>query len=559
MALSKSKIKKLKSRLDTLRLDRSNIEGIWEYIEQFVVPFKSALYENWSESSVNWRRWGIYDSTAVISNQILASNIHSGLTNFSYRWLDFTFKGAAGRVLNKMQRPAGWLQENSEAVFDGISESNFNVESNESYLDISSFGTAHILKEVEVRNNSLDKFVFTAVPSNEAHFEDDYKGQPVYWFRELKWTATQIFSKFDKKTIPEETVKRLEAKDTAGERVSVIFAIYPRKGRASSQYVQVRSIRPWGGCYFLESDLTQLGDEDGYYDFPVYIPRWRTTSGSRWGHSPAFVVLGDILTLNELVKLVLTSAEKVIDPANLVTRRGIFGNVNLGPGDITVVADIEKSLRPYESGARFDVSSLTKSDLQQSIKEAYYTNRLEIKKSPQQTATEVHAQFELMSRLLGPTHGRLLVDWINPMTLSSYGDMFRYKVLAPPPPEVQDAQAEMKVEYHGPMARAQKMDEVQSIERLIGSVAQVSEKFPDALDIIDIDEAVYNTAKFLGVPPEIIRDKTKIGTVRRLKKQVQELSQQIEMMQGAAGAAKDGAQAVASLEGTGQQIQGLLQ
>lgn len=546
--MTKDELKKLRNRATLAAQNRSAIEGVWDYIEQFVAPFRAALYPDLNENAVNWRRWGIFDSTAVIANQILASNIHSGLTNSSYKWLDMRFSGMVGLQLNKNPEAIRWIGDNAELVYDGISESNFGLKASELYLDLPSFGTGTMLKESVVVNNTLEKWVFTSVPISDSYFEEDYMGQPNRWYRELHWTSNAIFSKWPKDTIEEDARRKLEKAD-ANVKHKILFCIFPRDGVSPSPNVTARENRPWGGVYFLTDSLTQLGEEEGYYDFPVFIPRWRTTSGSQWGHSPAMVSLGDILTLNQFVKLVLTAGEKVLDPALLVKQRGVFGNIQLGASQTTVVKDVEKSIRAFESKARFDVSGLTKQDMQMSIKEAFYNDKLELKKSPVSTATEVQGQFELMARLLGPTYERFQIDFLNPLVLSCFGDMHRYRVVSAAPQIVQDAQAEMKIEYLGPMARAQKLDKVQAIERLLAGVAGMAEAYPEALDLIDVDEAVYATARYLGTPGEILKDSNKVRVIRKLKQQVQNLQQQLAMAGGAAQVAKDGAEAVNKLGG----------
>lgn len=538
----------LRKRFDMTKTDRSNIEGVWDLIEKYVVPFRGKFFSDENEGQINWRRRYIYDSTAVVSAQSLASNMHSGLTNSSYRWFDFQFRN---KELNKNDEARTWLSTCADIVFMTLQESNFNLEANETYLDLASFGTSVIVEEVEeTPEKSFKELAFSAVPVSEAYFEQDYKGQVAYFYRKLNWTPVQIVSKFGKQNVPEKIVEKAEKGTSSDSTEEVIFAIYPRKefANADTSSVLPPEKRPFGYKYFLYKDAEQLGKEGGYYEMPAFIPRWRKTTGSMWGHSPAMVSLSDILTLNQLVELILKAAEKVVDPPTITTRRGVFGDIDLEAGGLTVVADM-KAIAPFESKARFDVSDLQKRELQQAIREAFYMDQLQLKESPAMTATEVQARFELMARLLGPTLGRLQSDFLDPLVQRTFRILFRYKQLPPTPQVVRESQSEMDIEYLGPMARAQKMDKVTSIERWMANIAQAAEAFPEMLDVPEPTEAAREMALYLAVPPEIVRSKDKVTTIQKLKKQVTELRQQLEMMKEGSEALKNAGQGMAALGG----------
>lgn len=540
----------LRKRYDQTKADRSAIEGVWELIEKYVVPFRGRFYGEEHESAMDWRRRELYDSTAVIANQSLASNMHSGLTNASYRWFDFRFRN---KELNKDKEAQEWLTECADLVFITLQESNFNLEANETYLDLSSYGTSVIVEEAEEDSQKrFRELAFSAVPIGEAFFEQDHKGQIQYFYRQLNWTPLQIITKFGEQNVPDEVKEQYKKDSSADNTMEVVYAIFPRMDKMDSDVTSILAPleRPFGYKYFLHKDAQQIGEEGGYYEMPAFVPRWRKTTGSMWGHSPAMVVLSDILTLNQLVELILKAAEKVVDPPILTTRRGVFGDIDLDAGGTTVVADIN-GLKPFESGARFDVSDLQKRDLQQSIREAFFMDQLQLKESPQMTATEVQARFELMARLLGPTLGRLQSDFLDPLVQRTFRILFRYKQLPRIPDAVRAAQSELDIEYLGPMARAQKMDKVASIERWMAGIAQAAQMFPEMLDVPDPEEVARETARFLSVPPEVVRSKAQVTQIQRLKKQVQELAQQIELMKQGSEALKNAGQGMAAMGGGG--------
>jgi len=70
------------------------------------------------------------------------------------------------------------------------------------------------------------------------------------------------------------------------------------------------------------------------------------------------------------------------------------------------------------------------------------------------------------------------------------------------------------IEYLGSLTRAQQVDEVSAIERVLMTVAQTAEVFPDGLDVIDAPKAVRMIGRKLNAPASIMRDE---GEVKKLQ------------------------------------------
>lgn len=542
----------LKKRFDQVKSDRSVVEGIWELIERYVVPFSSKVYGGASETEIDWRKREIYDSTAIEANEELASNIQSGMINFSFQWFEYVWRDSE---LMKDEASRNWLENASKTAFEALQDSNFELEAGETIHNLPSYGTGPTVEEVEENDDgSLKNLVFSAIPIHEAFFEEDHRGTVEYFYRKREMSPLQIITKFEGQTIPDTVLKK---KDKAGSEhnFTVIFAVYPREGKKTDvlQKAATPTNRPYGYKYFLYDTAEQLGDEGGYFEMPAFVPRWRKAAGSQWGYSPAMVCLSDILTLNQLVELILTSAEKAVDPPMLGRRRGVFGDVDLRAGGYTVVAD-EKALLAFDNKARFDVSQLTKEELQQSIRAAFFADKLELKKSPEMTATEVSARLELMARLMGPALSRITQDFLDPTLKRTFNILFRYGKFGPLPTSLQNRNVELDVEYRGPMARAQRMDKVASIERWLGMIAQASEAFPRMLDVPDDNEIAREMGHLLGVPSKLMKPRSKVTQIQQLKEEVTQLQQQMEMLKTGSEGFKNAAQGLSSF-GEGRQFE----
>ena len=99
----------IKRRLALLESERQTIQDTWEIIEKFVVPYRGEFFEdNKTEHEIDWRVRKLFDSTAIMAAQTLASSIHGSLTSPSTRWFDLRFRN---EDLNSNSTALAWLQE----------------------------------------------------------------------------------------------------------------------------------------------------------------------------------------------------------------------------------------------------------------------------------------------------------------------------------------------------------------------------------------------------------------------------------------------------------------
>jgi len=507
--------------------DRSSAESLWDIIEKFVLPLRGDFYRTeTTENQVDWRSREVYDSTAPFAVQSLAASMQGNLTSPSQQWFQARFRKAE---LNDKDEAKEWLEETTRRMWQALLESDFNIEVAESYLDLCGFGNTILVEEAKGDETNFQGLDFTSMPLRECFFDEGYEGNVINFYRKLSWTPLQMVDKFGEDGVTEEIRDKAKNPDQASVKETVIYCIFTRrdyKPPEQKSKMLAPEKRPFGSKYVLASSKEQLGEEGGYYEMPAFIARWRKTAGSRWGFGPAATALGDILTLNQLKEVVLEAAGKVVDPATLTEQGNIFGEFDLSRSALNVVGDIER-IRPYESGARFDVSSMIVGDLQQSVRQAFYQDQLELKESPAMTATEVNVRYELMQRLLGPTLGRLQNDFLDPLIERTFGIMYRAGALPELPAGMEDA--DLDIEYTGPLPRAQKADTAAAIEQWLGATAQMAEIYPSLLDLPDVDDAWKTVAELRGVPATSIKDDETIAKEREAKAKKAELAEKMAM------------------------------
>lgn len=529
----------LKRHFDALESQRRDLDGTFSLIERFVVPFRGNFNgESNSENEVDWRKRDKYDDTAVMAAQTLASSMQGSLTSPATRWFNARFRSDE---LNEDDEAKEWLEECVNIIYQALQDSNFDLEASELYLDLTAFGTGIVVEEAI--ENDAGEFIeldFSAVPIQDCYFELDHKGRVAKMFRILDWTALQIVTKFGEKGVSKEMAEEAEEAKSVNTKHKIIFAIYnrPENKDADTSGILASKARPFGFKYFIHKDAELLGEEGGYYEMPSYVSRWRKVAGSKWGYSPAMVVMGDILTLNELTEGTLEALAKVVDPATLTTERGLLSDLDLGRGGLTVVRSVD-DVKAYESKARFDVGELKIDRLQNSINRAFYVDQLQLKESPAMTATEVQVRYELMQRLLGPTLGRLQNDFLDPLIERTFSILLRGGKLPDMPEIVSSSESELDIDYVGPLARAQKMDEVTAVQQWIASLANLAEVFPGVLDIPEVDRIARGTGDLMGVPAKYMKDKKQVDEDREIKAKQQQMAQAVQMMQEGGKAAQE--------------------
>ncbi len=526
-------------RFNGLKGERENLNDVWDQIVRFIAPYRGRFFrDDHSEEGVEFRRPYCYDSTAIMASQSLAAHLHSRLTSPSFRWFGLRFRSDE---LNANREAAAWADECSARIFNALQDSNFNVEAAEGYQDIVDFGTAVVFEEEKVvpDSDAWEGLNFSTIPIKEAYFEEDSEGQIYNFYREMLLTPIQICDKFGIDNVPDWVKdKALDPEHPIDEKETLIFCVY-RRPRISQDNLDLSKPlaaekRPYGAKYVLAKDASQLSNTGGFYEMPAYLPRWRTTSGSRWGNSPAMTALSDVLSLNKLIELHIQSVEKVIDPPTITTDRGLISDLDLNAGGLTTVRDINE-MKPYESGARFDVNYQEIERFRDQIREYFLVDKLLLPRmeGTPATATEISTRTAQVEKVIAPTLGRIITDWLDPCVTRTFNIMYRAGALPDMPQSVIDSGTDMDIEYVGALARSLQQDQVDGVDRWLMQLQLAAQMNPQVLDIPDWDEMFKSTGRMLGVPAKFMRSKDDIDKDRNAQKQQAAEMQEAQLMEQA--------------------------
>jgi hypothetical protein len=329
--------------------------------------------------------------------------------------------------------------------------------------------------------------------------------------------------KFGEENCPREVKKDLE-KDPYKE-YSIIHAAYPRlesKGRAKKN-------KPIASVYYT-ADTRQLLSESGFDEFPFMVTRFVKDSVSTYGRSPAMNALPDTKMLNKMSETTIRAAQKQIDPPLMVPDDGFMLPVRTTPGALNFYrSGTRDRLEPLQIGANNPLGLNMEEQRRNAIRQAFYVDQLLMSNGPAMTATEVLQRNEEKMRLLGPVLGRLQAELLQPLISRSFALLLRSGLLPPAPEELQGQ--DIDIEYVSPLAKAQKMTDLQSMLRGFEVLLQMQQVAP-VMDYLDDDKLVQYLVETTGIPARVIRSDTEVGDLRRQRAeaQAQQAQQQQEMM-----------------------------
>jgi len=508
----------VKKRLSAMESNRGTWEDHWQEILDYVMPRKADV--TLVRAKGEKRTDVLFDSTAITANTLLAASLQGTLTSPSLPWFSIKLRD---KVVNEDHRVQMWLEDTARRMYDAFNDANFNTEVHEMYLDLTSIGTGCLFVE-EHKDGFTDNGIhFKTLHINEFYIQENNNGFIDTVYRKYKMSARQAVQEFGEENLGE---KILEAAKHKPEKEFVfIHGVEPSEDykRATGK---VATKLKYHSCHVCQEDkmVVRTG---GYNEFPYLVPRWSKATGEIYGRSPSYNALPDIKTLNKAVEIGLKAWAKAIDPPLLVQDDGVIGRVRTTPAGITVIRN-DGAIKPLQIGSNWQITDMKETQLRTAIRQAYYSDQLQLQEGPQMTATEVQVRYELMQRLLGPTLGRFQSEFLNPLIERVFGIMFRAGALLPPPDNIQEAK--MDIEYVGPLARSQRMEEAQAIDRLYQLAANVAQIDPTIMDNINHDEAIRMRATLLGVPKSILVSREDVADKREAQQQAA-MQQQMMMAQ----------------------------
>src|SRR3990170_8961479 len=533
MPLTSQEISDLIRRNDKLKEIRQLYEPLWEEIASYVLPGRVGIGYKPTPGAKQTRQ--LYDSSAIFSNDQLASFMCGTMTPSSLIW---AYLKLANEDLNHVKEVMDWLEECSYRLHIARKRANFYAEAPELYTDLGAFGQGCLFAEENpIERIGFNGFYYKALANSEYCAAEDHQGFVDTVFREFTLSASAATKKW-KKDIPKRIQESVDKEPD--KEFKFLHCVYPNENGNGKPFIS----------YYINIDEKAFISEQGYYELPFIVPRWRKTSGEVYGRGQGHIALPDTKTLNKAKELDLQAWAKDIDPATFETDGGITGSLKLVPGGRNIARNKE-AIWTLDRHARYDISQIKEDKLITAIRQMFYFDQLNLPEKSDMREMEVMIRYNLMQRLLGPAVGRIEVEFLKRLVEREFGIMFRAKGLPPVPRILTNMGVkEIDIEYEGPLARSQRLSDSTAINKLYAFAASIAPMKPDILDKIDDDKAMDVQAEALGVPSKVMRSNEEVMAIRQQKalaRQAEQKKMDLERLAKGLGDAAPAADALTNM------------
>lgn len=398
------------SLLETLR-KRYNaakyIADLWIPIQQasyfYSIPFRNRYYLPGKEFQGTIQNTRVYDTTAVEAVTTFVSKIHETMTPPKTQWaylevdeamIDDPSSDDNRKLLEEAQLI---LDTYMRRLFTFIHASNFDVTINECYYDLCVGTAALVINQV----NDEMPVMCTSIPADKLAIEEAVNGNIESWYRtwqnlkinelHLRWPNIVI-------------TPNLQAL-VASDPDAVVRNIYEGVAYFSNQ--------PQKYCYAVWADNDLLYNQ--WLDSsPGIVWRWKKVNNETWGRGPVMEALPSIISLNEMARIELASANINTFRPYMAFSDAVFNphTFKLEPFTIIPIAPIgsngQAPLIPLPNSASPEFAQMTMADLRMQIKQLLFAEQPQDSRSVQpQTAYELAMKQSTLAEKIGPLFSRM--------------------------------------------------------------------------------------------------------------------------------------------------------
>ena len=507
----------------------------------------------------------IYDNTGADAAQKLAAGLYSRTVNPASKWFYITLETADEELENNTEINK-WFDIARDRTQSVINKRGTGA-LYQTYCDLTSLCNAVLF----IQEDPISGVSFRTYPIDRVDIAEDYRGVVDTVYRKFEMTLRQIDQEFPGK-LPHDKMQQMENEPDA--KAWVLHVVAPRADRDPDKIDNLNM--PFESLYILCEGPVLL-EESGYPEMPYAVARLEVLAGELYGRGPATIALPEVKSLNEMAKLQLDGSNMRLRPPLDVPLNAYVNPIQLIPG--------YKNLNQDEGGRRITALNVagdlqyTAKDIelqQNKVKEIFYNDQLYLRTNAEMTATEVQKRSEIQMQLMGPWQGRLELVLFEPMINRILGILIRQGDVPPPPQELlenannetfsgrpegyyeesrmqlagkkskkdkkqtpkqeakerQKYSTRAKIVYDSPLARAQRLVDVQVIDQVKMSIAQSMQLNPQGaqeyLMRFDMVQMEVDRAKALGLPTKYIVPQEEY---EQAKAQMQQQQQQMQAMQ----------------------------
>lgn len=518
-------------RLSQLKSERLKHETTWKECYKYCAPERQQSFQDVAaiglEQERKTARNELYDTTACEGIQLLTSSVYSGTTSPVSLW----FKSVPSGIDTPSQLTQGeqWLETVDNFIFRNIHSSNFDSEIVDFLTDLIVAGWAVLYVDT---NRDKGGYTFNTWSIGNCYISSSQaNGLVDTVYREFELTAEQIVSEYGIDNVSDKVKTAAEKKPD--QKFTLVQAIFPRdkqlvKGEEGKRINKAMPV----ASYTIEASTKHILVESGFEEFPLVVSRFRKLPESHYGIGMANMVLADVKTVNQLMKLSLQTAELNLGGLWVAQHDGVINpnTLRIRPNAIIAANSVDAIKRLDTGSASVGIGLDFLQHFQAKIKRTLMSDQLTPQGSSPLTATEIQARVNVYRNQLGSIFSRLQAEYLQTLLDRCWGLAMRSGLLPPAPEELMQA-SRISFSFINPMAASAKLEWVTSTQELMMNIGQMAQIDQTVLDNINLDAMVQIMADGLNVPKEAIRTSDEIAELRQLKQEQQQAMQEQQQQQ----------------------------
>jgi hypothetical protein len=479
----------------------------------------------------------LFDSTATDSVRLLSSSTLSSLTPPNTRWFNLAPPMLDPDELD--QEGKQWLEDSAAQIHVMIHASNYDSEAIEFMNHMMIAGMCGLYTELKG-----DKYHFETWPLNHLYCQETLNnGYIDTVYRAFQYTVEEAVIEFGLNALPQK-MKDSYANDPHGTKMyKFVVAIRPRIKNGKQATGRTQRNLPWESLW--DAECGTIVRESGFNEMPVTVPRWMRIPDTDYARGPVFDAIPDIKSLNKVRESMLQNMDMNIFGVYKVKDDGTVNpnNVVLGARRMISVNNME-DIQTLHSGGDISYALNQVAAMQSGIRRILLADQLGPTEKAIMTATEVQTRNNQVRQILGPIFARLQSEFLTHLVARCFGLAIRANLLPPVAQSIAQGTGEFEIAYRSPLARSQKMQDLQAIDELTARLTNVAQVRPDVMDFINFDALPQKYADLLAVDPQLMNDEDAVKKIRyereEAKKQQAQAAERIATAEATAKGAAQG-------------------
>jgi len=348
--------------------------------------------------------------------------------------------------------------------------------------------------------------------------------------REFAMTVENVVGMFGIANVSQ-SVKNQYERHNYNAYVDVIHLIEPRKERNLRS--RLNKDKAFKSCYYeSKGSEEKVLKEGGYDNFPGLAPRWSlATSTDVYSAGPGSHALPHVKELQHMKLRKAQAIDYMTKPPLQMPSSMQSRPFNTMPNGITFTDDTSKGIKTAFE-VRLDLGHLLEDirDVREQVNQAFFTDLFMMLANDTRsgtTAQEIAMRHEEKLLMLGPVLENLYGEALEPLVENTFLMCLEADLFPPIPKELEGV--ELNIEFVSTLAQAQRAVGVQSLDRVIGTIANIAQFRPEAADKLDVDKAIDEYADAYGVDPSLMVANEKVAIIRKARNDLQAAQQMAEL------------------------------